>query len=59
MATTRSGVVTATAEAVHLGRSTATYEIAITDEQHRRVCTARLTCVFLPDPSQGEAPPKG
>ena len=48
----RSGVVTGTAEAVHLGRSTATYEIAITDEQGRRVCTSRLTCMFLPDPSQ-------
>ncbi len=48
----RSGVVTGTAEATHLGRSTATYEIAITDEQGRRVCSARLTCMFLPDPTK-------
>lgn len=47
----RAGTVTGTAEATHLGRSTATYEIAITDEQQRRICTARLTCMLLPDPS--------
>ncbi|MBT0768876.1 hotdog fold thioesterase [Kineosporia sp. J2-2] len=48
----RSGVVTGTAEAVHLGRSTATYEIAITDEAGRRVCSSRLTCMLLPDPAK-------
>jgi 1,4-dihydroxy-2-naphthoyl-CoA hydrolase len=48
----RSGVVTGTAVAAHLGRSTATYEIMITDEQGRRVCTSRLTCMFLPDPTK-------
>lgn len=42
----RSGLVTGTATPVHQGRSTATYEIAITDEQDRRVCTARLTCML-------------
>jgi 1,4-dihydroxy-2-naphthoyl-CoA hydrolase len=48
----RSGTVTATAEAVHLGRSTATYQIAITDEQGRAVCTSRLTCMLIPDPAK-------
>ncbi|MFF4953652.1 PaaI family thioesterase [Streptomyces chattanoogensis] len=42
----RSGLVTGVATPVHRGRSTATYEIAITDEQDRRVCTARLTCML-------------
>ncbi|MEE1930524.1 hotdog fold thioesterase [Streptomyces sp. TRM 70351] len=42
----RSGHVTGTATPVHRGRTTATYEIAVTDEQDRRVCTARLTCLL-------------
>ncbi|MCB5166768.1 hotdog fold thioesterase [Streptomyces bambusae] len=42
----RSGLVTGTATPLHRGRSTATYEIAITDEDGRRVCTARLTCML-------------
>ncbi|MFE1789254.1 PaaI family thioesterase [Streptomyces sp. NPDC059525] len=42
----RDGIVTGTATPVHRGRSTATYEIVITDEQDRRVCTARLTCLL-------------
>ncbi|MEU6861885.1 hotdog fold thioesterase [Streptomyces sp. NPDC046876] len=42
----RSGLVTGTATPVHRGRSTATYEIVIADEQGRRVCSARLTCLL-------------
>ncbi|HZF92175.1 hotdog fold thioesterase [Streptomyces sp.] len=42
----RSGLVTGVATPLHRGRSTATYEIAISDEQGRRVCSARLTCVL-------------
>jgi 1,4-dihydroxy-2-naphthoyl-CoA hydrolase len=42
-----SGVVTGTATAVHLGRTSAAYEIVITDEQGRRVCTSRLTCALV------------
>lgn len=42
----RSGLVTGVATPVHRGRSTATYEIVITDEQDKRVCTARLTCML-------------
>ncbi|MEU8435385.1 hotdog fold thioesterase [Streptomyces sp. NPDC029216] len=42
----REGIVTGTATPVHRGRSTATYEIVITDDQDRRVCTARLTCLL-------------
>ncbi len=43
-----SGTVTGTATAIHLGRSTACYDVAITDEQGRRVCTARITCALMP-----------
>ncbi|MCX4848635.1 PaaI family thioesterase [Streptomyces sp. NBC_00893] len=46
----RSGLVTGVATPVHRGRSTATYEIAITDEQDKRVCTARLTCMLRDAP---------
>lgn len=42
----RSGVVTAIATPVHLGAQVATYEIVISDEKGRRVCTARLTCLL-------------
>ncbi|MFT7838090.1 hotdog fold thioesterase [Saccharothrix sp. BKS2] len=45
------GVVTGVCTPVHRGRSTATYEIAISDERERRVCTARLTC-FLKEAPQ-------
>ncbi|MFJ7244252.1 PaaI family thioesterase [Kitasatospora sp. NPDC098652] len=42
----REGTVTGTATPVHRGRTTATYEVVITDEQGRRVCTSRLTCLI-------------
>ena len=42
----RSGLVTAVATPLHLGGQVATYEIVITDEDGRRVCTARLTCML-------------
>lgn len=38
------GTVTGVATPIRLGRSVTSYEIVITDEQQRRVCTARLTC---------------
>ncbi|MGW3246418.1 PaaI family thioesterase [Streptomyces sp. NPDC001070] len=44
----RSGQVTGVATPVHRGRSSATYEIVISDEQDRRVCSARLTCMLRP-----------
>jgi acyl-coenzyme A thioesterase PaaI-like protein len=31
---------------VHGGRTLATYEVVITGEDGRRVCTSRLTCLF-------------
>ena len=42
----RSGVVTGVARPLHLGHTTATYEIVITDQAGRRTCTARLTCLL-------------
>lgn len=43
----RTGTVTGTATPVHLGRSSTTYEVVITDERDKRVCTARITCALI------------
>jgi 1,4-dihydroxy-2-naphthoyl-CoA hydrolase len=42
------GIVTGVATPLHLGRNMASYEVVITDEQDRRVCTCRITCALLP-----------
>ena len=42
----RTGTVTGVATPVYLGKTTATYEIVVTDEAGERVCTARLTCLL-------------
>ncbi|GGO75241.1 PaaI family thioesterase [Nonomuraea cavernae] len=41
-----SGHVTGVATRLHGGRTLASYEIEILDEQGRRVCTSRLTCML-------------
>ncbi len=43
-----SGTVTGVATALHLGRSMASYDVVVRDEQGRRVCTSRITCTLLP-----------
>ena len=43
----RSGIVTGVATPAHLGRTQATYEVVITDEDDKRVCTARITCALI------------
>lgn len=45
----RSGFVTAVATAISLGRTLASYNVEITDDQGRRTCTARITCLILTD----------
>ncbi|GHA82434.1 PaaI family thioesterase [Streptomyces termitum] len=56
----RSGLVTGVATPVHRGRSTATYEIVISDEEGRRVCSARLTCMLREiGPKDAESLPQG
>ena len=39
------GRVTGTARPIHVGRSTSTSEIVIVDDEGRRLCTAKLTCL--------------
>ncbi len=43
----REGLVTGVCTPLHEGRSTATYEIVISDAEGRRLCTARITCQLL------------
>ena len=50
------GHVTGVATLLHGGRTVTTYDIAISDEQGRRVCTSRLTCL-LRDAVPGGAKP--
>ncbi|KRF17355.1 aromatic compound degradation protein PaaI [Nocardioides sp. Soil797] len=43
-----SGVVTGVATAIHKGRTSCAWEIVITDENGKRVCTSRITCALIP-----------
>jgi 1,4-dihydroxy-2-naphthoyl-CoA hydrolase len=42
----RSGLVTGTATPISLGRTLACYEVVVTDDEGRRVCTSRITCLI-------------
>ena len=42
-----SGLVTGVATPVHVGRSTSTFEVVLTDEQGRRTVTGKLVCKHL------------
>jgi uncharacterized protein (TIGR00369 family) len=56
----RSGLVTGVATPAHTGRTSATYEVVITDERGKRVGTARLTCALRPaaQPQPGQPQPQ-
>jgi 1,4-dihydroxy-2-naphthoyl-CoA hydrolase len=49
---TASGTVTGVATAAHLGHQLATYDVLVSDEAGRRLCSARITC-FLRDAPPG------
>lgn len=53
-----TGLVTGVATLVYGGRTVTTYEIVISDDRGRRVCTSRLTCL-LSDRAPGRTPPAG
>jgi len=42
-----SGVVTAVATAVSLGKTLCCYEVEITNDKGERTCSARITCLIL------------
>jgi uncharacterized protein (TIGR00369 family) len=46
-----AGLVTAVATPAHLGRTSATYEVVVSDERGKRLCTARITCALI-DPER-------
>lgn len=48
----RTGSVHATATALRLGRTIATYAISVTDDEDQLVATARLTCALRSSPQQ-------
>jgi 1,4-dihydroxy-2-naphthoyl-CoA hydrolase len=50
----RSGLVTGTAKAIHLGRTTQVWEIRIEEEAGKLACLSRLTMAVIPSP--GGAP---
>ena len=45
-----SGTVTGVATAIHLGRSSTSYDVVITDERGKRLCTSRITCALVQAP---------
>ncbi|WP_238157018.1 hotdog fold thioesterase [Kribbella sp. VKM Ac-2571] len=47
----RDGVVTGVATPIYLGRTTTSYEVVVTDDRDKRVCTARITCQLIQAPS--------
>lgn len=50
----RDGYVTGTATLITAGRTLACSAIAITDENGRAICTARLTCLIRPRRESGD-----
>jgi 1,4-dihydroxy-2-naphthoyl-CoA hydrolase len=52
----RTGLVTGVATLVHGGRTMSTFEIVITGEDGKRICTARLSCLHR-EAAPGESRP--
>ncbi|MEU4293645.1 hotdog fold thioesterase [Kribbella sp. NPDC026596] len=46
----REGNVTGVATPIYLGRTTTSYEVVVTDDRGKRVCTARITCQLIQAP---------
>jgi 1,4-dihydroxy-2-naphthoyl-CoA hydrolase len=42
----RGGLVTGVATAISLGKTLASFEIVLTDEAGKKICTSRLTCLL-------------
>ncbi|MDQ1719202.1 MAG: 1,4-dihydroxy-2-naphthoyl-CoA hydrolase [Pseudonocardiales bacterium] len=51
------GRVTAVCTPLHVGRTISSFEIVISDETGRRICTSRLTCAVRPAHQAGLASP--
>ncbi len=46
-----SGIVTAVATAITLGKTLCSYNVEVTNEKGERTCTARITCLILAERS--------
>jgi uncharacterized protein (TIGR00369 family) len=42
----RSGKVTGVATPVHAGSTVVSYQVEVTDDEGRRICTSRITCLI-------------
>jgi uncharacterized protein (TIGR00369 family) len=54
-----SGAVTGVATRIHGGRTVVSYEIVISDDEGRRVCTSRLTCLIRDRVPARDSAPRG
>ncbi len=43
----RDGIVTGVATAIHRGRTSACYDVVISNAEGKRLCTARITCALI------------
>ena len=50
--------MTGIATPIHLGRSMAAFEVVITNEEGKRVCTSRITCALLDRALTGSGRPQ-
>jgi uncharacterized protein (TIGR00369 family) len=50
-ASATSGIVTGVATAVRLGKTVTSHEIVVSDDQGRRLCTARITNLLVAEPT--------
>lgn len=48
----RSGIVTGVATPAHVGRGTITVDVVLNDEDDKRTCSARLTCIVRDRPPE-------
>ena len=46
----RAGVVTGTATPISAGSTIVSYEVVVTDQDRKRVCTSRITCLLRDAP---------
>jgi 1,4-dihydroxy-2-naphthoyl-CoA hydrolase len=53
------GLVTGVASALQLGGTVASWEVVVTDEQDRRICTSRVTCLLRPARPPADSPSAG
>ena len=52
-----SGTVTGVAVPLNLGRSMASFEVVVTDDRGKRVCTSRITCALIAADQVAGSPP--